>query len=212
MTKYYLSKGFPEEQARFMAYKLVLRVERRQRKERIRIRYKQVNSLVIKWLLLANWKATILHSLRLRRLVWVGKSYNPDYTLACTGSTGLPHCYDNVCLDPPHNSCISSCTGGSCSCPSPSDPHSHQVSSACGNVYTGVCGCRRAGEVYACYSVGATCPCTGTCGYSCDTGYTWNGSSCVPGAVVTARGDGLHWIVAIVSFKLKWRINRAACP
>lgn len=178
-----------------LAEKAIERVESRQKLERKKHFFKvRIQSRLFKWTFLINFRATIFHSFLNRRLIWVGRGFNPAYSLACTGTNGTTHCEDDACIDPPHNRCARSCTGGTCTCPAPTDPHSHQTTSTCGQVYGGACGCRLSGGIYSCYSVGAVCICGGTCGYECDPGYTWNGALCVLSGYILRRllvGEGL---------------------
>lgn len=105
------------------------------------------------------------------------KGYNPNYTQPCTiGGVGV--CYfDGEACDVLSNNCT-------CSCPA-ALPNSHKVSD-CSGVPTVKCTFH---HPYGC-TPSCTCP-SGTCGYDCDTGYVWNGVSCVvPSA---GLGDGLVW-------------------
>jgi len=192
--RYYLSKGFNEKQAEIMAHKLVMRVEARQRKENNRECYNYIKNKMHRWIFITNIKATILQSFLHRHLLWIGKSYNPDYTKLCIGTQGTRHCVDDPydpCSDG-GDSCVSSCTGGTCACQDPL-ANSHQVSSNCAQVFFGTCYCRHIGELAFCTSTG-TCQCSNYCGYDCDDGYTWNGVACVPTAVPQlCHGDGLIW-------------------
>jgi len=149
-----------------MAKKLVKRVEKRQRKERRA-------TFLWKWIHACNWKATIWN----RR--WVGKGFNPDYTLACV-TTGACSCFGNThpCTSNPN--CINANTCGAAR--QASLANSHQVSSGCTFGFGG-CLCDT-GDTEMCYS-GKICKCTvfGTCAYDCDIGYSWNGVACVAGGV-----------------------------
>jgi len=130
------------------------------------------------------------------------KSGNPtDYTKVCTQGTckdsgiectkaGLPCTKNTDCIG---GSCQST---GSCGCPAPL-ANSHQVSGCtvtCGTS-TGTCAkcvapeCAPTCKVTDCY--------VGTCGYDCDTGYTWNPvtSTCELAAVAHKfQGDGLTFV------------------
>jgi len=215
-TRYYLRKGFDRLEAEHMAKKLVKRLEKRLRREGLsyiplylleqgqgvelftakpRAWRIAIANALRKWariLLMTNWVATF----RWRR--WIGFGYNPDYTQACTQGTctmsnacvpkgalcGFPEdCIGNGCATP-----------GSCGCPAPL-PNSGQVS---GCTVT----CSGTGSCGGCLSKRCTSPSciivnctTGTCGYNCNAGYTWNGSACVPvGVAAQPQGDGLVWI------------------
>jgi hypothetical protein len=190
----YRELGFSEAEADQRARRLLARVARRRRYDQVRDISSRIRGALFKWCFLTSWRATLYRSARAGRLIWIGRGFNPDYTQACTGSAGAVSCTDDACLDPPHNLCDRACLGGSCNCPAPSDPHSHQVSSACGQIYSGACSCRFSGGVYYCYSYLASCACGGTCGYSCDPGYTWSGSQCVPiGGARQGQGDGFFY-------------------
>jgi hypothetical protein len=137
---------------------------------------------LFKWTFIINVKATILHSFLHHRLIWIGKSYNPDYTQSCTGIAGTPRCRSDPSdpCPPAGGNCVESCTGGTCGCPAPL-PNSSQVASNCAINYIGLCVCRLIG---ACLQSGMSCPCENTCGYNCDLGFTWNGVQCVSAKIL----------------------------
>lgn len=110
---------------------------------------------------------------------------DPDYTQNCAGTTApecgltpLGRCGPCSCIEYP-----------SCACPAPL-AHSHQVTNNC---TFGSCSCY-AGRPPCLVDV-ESCICGGTCSYACDTGYVWNGSACVVGAVAPPPfGDGLIYV------------------
>lgn len=183
----YRGYGFSHDEAVYMAKKLMRRVEKRRRKERIRFFYRNINRFMWKWIRLCNWKATFLWTVKNFRFIWIGKSYNPDYTQTCINGT----CASSALTCTKHDwECESSseCVGGTCSvsgscgCPAPSIAHSSQ-SSACSvlclttgrcDIYTGTC-------TPTCYHTNCL---LGTCGYTCDSGYVWNGVACVASGVL----------------------------
>jgi hypothetical protein len=163
-----------------MANKLMKRVEKRQRKEKIARFRESVNCFLWKWTFLCNWKATILWHR------WIGKGFNPDYSQLCVASGSIT-CQNAGCAtsypncDQPCNTINITCA---CSCPSPL-PHSHYVSDNCGVTHSSCvcrvsppsnCICRFTGSACLCNAGG---PGTGNCYYNCDSGFIWNGSQCV---------------------------------
>lgn len=122
-----------------------------------------------------NWRATTYQSYLQKKYLWVGKGFNPDYTTVCTkGGSGT--CQTGTCVAPEGGDCIPDSSGCSCSCPSPPIANSHYVSDTCVKGYTG-CQCYYQGGAFRCSAI--VCACSGACAYSCDTGYSWNGSACV---------------------------------
>jgi len=98
-----------------------------------------------------------------------GVEVDPDYTKDCVGG-GVTACkileacvVNEDCYLP--NLCP-------CDCPDP-EPHSHQTIDNCSKIIDCLC------EKSSCVS-GNPCVCSGTCGYECDEGYTWNGEECEP--------------------------------
>jgi hypothetical protein len=196
-VQYYMRKGLSRGQAERMALRLVQRVEKRRRREHWDARIYNVKMVLFKLALLTNWRATLLWSWKRRGFTWIGRHFNPDYTQNCTGTCVTTDCpnytgdcgAENDCrvLDPP-------CSMGSCGCPAPL-ANSTQVSNSCT--------CQAVG--YKCTSCSVitnlctvrtyTCPCGGTCGYNCNTGYSWNGSQCVPSGRKTMIGDGMSCVV-----------------
>jgi len=112
------------------------------------------------------------------RKIGLGVAGKDDYTLTCVGSTpGYPHyCGTQNCLAvvKPVQMCraTSDCTG-TCTCSEPTVEHSHLVRDGCN------CGPCCGYYSYAGCPEGCSCHCTGTCGYDCDEGYSWNGEECV---------------------------------
>jgi hypothetical protein len=194
----YMQRGFNEETARRMALKLLKRVRRRQRYEILKsIKHRFIVQLY-RWTFLTQWRATFLMSFKFKRVMWVGRGYNPDYTQACTGTcttTGCPN-YAEYCdesadcriLDP-------TCSMGSCGCPAPL-ANSSQVSNSCTCQAVGYKCTTCSPTLYSCSTITFTCPCAGTCGYDCNPGYSWNGSQCVASAAwKSILGDGSSSIV-----------------
>jgi hypothetical protein len=106
------------------------------------------------------------------------KGYNPDYTQPCIPVGACSYGWDG------EECYLISSTCNSTTCPDPL-PNSHKISDCSGSAYC-----------YFTYRCIGHCGWTGTCGYNCDTDYTWNGSACVLPSVVVAKGDGLTWIVS----------------
>jgi hypothetical protein len=177
-----------------LAEKAVERVERRGFKSRPccqkrRQKLGRIFGLPVQLLSKVNIRATLLWSWRLRRLSWVLRGYNPDYTLACT-LTGSVTCYGVLVHCTTDEDCLNtySCQ---CQCPSPL-PHSHNVSLC---TVTSVPDCPCSQTAHRCGLVGSCSACNGTCGYDCDSGYTWNGIQCVSAAVAKKYlGDGLIFV------------------
>jgi hypothetical protein len=144
-----------------------------------------------KWTFICNWPATLFNHR------WIGRGYNPDYTQNCTGTCVTTDCpnyagdcgTENDCrvLDPP-------CSMGSCGCPAPL-ANSSQVSNGCTCQAVGY-KCTACSMITNLCTVRTyTCPCSGTCGYDCDPGFSWNGSQCVPSGRKTMIGDGMSCVV-----------------
>lgn len=136
---------------------------------------------------ITNWKATIVWSWRRKEWTWIGKGYNPDYSMACTGSCGTAsgNCpnYLGSCAGSADCRMYTSCPISSCGCPAPSDPNSHQAVNNCYCSNTYVCtSCILTICKTKTYSY--TCACASTCSYDCNVGFTWNGIQCIPIAVV----------------------------
>ena len=184
-----MQRGFSEQEAERMAIKLLKRVRRRHRYEILKDIKNSFQGWLYRWCFLTQWPATLLASFKNLSVTWIGRGFNPDYTQACAGTCKTEDCpnYAGPCggandcqiLNPP-------CTKVSCDCPAPL-ANSTEVSDGCA--------CQAAG--YKCTTCSLitnlctvrtyTCPCVGTCGYNCDTGYTWNGSQCVLGGVAAKR-------------------------
>ncbi len=198
-AEYYVSKGFTEKDARFMAHKLVLRVEKRQRKERNKLLYRKARFRLFKWTFIINVKATILHSFLNHRLIWVGKSYNPDYTQNCFGT-----CVSNTLCDNYLMPCtttadcrlnLTDCPMGGCGCPAPL-PNSAQVVNGC-TCHPNPTACQVCNALLGCTVRLKGCGCLGTCGYNCNSGFIWNGSQCVASAVALDKafiGGGFYHV------------------
>jgi hypothetical protein len=136
-----------------------------------------------------NLRATIIWTLKNHALTWILGGFNPDYTRPCTiGGACVCNYVGQPCLNPGECTDFSACV---CNCPAPSVPHSHQVSacSAAPDFGTATCAC--SGAPKTCKTYGAcTCGgCAGTCGYSCDVGFVWNGVLCV------AVGGAKNWLM-----------------
>jgi hypothetical protein len=174
----YRAHGLDHQTALFMAKKLIKRVEKRKRKEKIRFRYQHVNSFLWKWTFLCNWKASIFWSVKLRRIAWIGGGFNPDYTQTCTGTCALTACpmYHGYCDVARDCSALgTSCAMNTCGCPAPL-AHSIQISNSC--ICNGISIQCSACSAHVCVSASFTCPCVGSCGYNCSPPYIWNGVSC----------------------------------
>jgi len=120
-----------------------------------------------------NVKATVYWTLKLHRHIWVGKGYNPDYSLDCVEKG---YC---ACFNYKDWYCRMSINVCNCDCPSPL-AHSSQVAKNCGT------------SIYSCGSLAEDCPCDclyciGTCDYNCDSGHYWSGSACLPIPVPPAK-------------------------
>ena len=193
-----MQRGFSEQEAERMAIKLLKRVRRRHRYEILKNIRNSFQCWLYRWCFLTQWRATFLASFRSLSIMWVGRGFNPDYTQTCWGA-----CTTGICINfgTPCGSYVECemidpfCPMGSCRCKDPL-PNSSQVSDSC------VCGsvgskCRTCHSIQTiCTTTTYLCTCGGTCGYNCNTGYTWNGSQCV---VASARksmlGDGSSMIV-----------------
>ena len=155
-----------------LAEKAIERVETR-RKTRVRPYWFQTN-----------FRATIFQSALAGRFVWIGRHVgpgkNPNYTQLCIAGGSIT-CYtvSHACTTPGLGTqCVNtqSCT---CTCPAPLS-NSSQVS-GCSSSPSYQCLCSSAKK---CGGESEDCSCgSGTCGYNCNTGYTWNGSQCVTSVV-----------------------------
>jgi len=188
----YMQHGFSEQEGTRMATKLLKRVRRRQRYEILKGIRNSFQNWVYRWCFLTQWRATLLASSRNLSVTWVGRGFNPDYTQACTGTCSTTLCVNYAQDCGGENDCRMlnpTCNIGSCACPAPLT-NSSQVSSGCTCQAVGY-KCQTCSEIsYKCSTRNFTCPCGGTCGYNCNTGYSWNGSQCVASARKSMLGDG----------------------
>jgi len=142
--------------------------------------------LLRRWVFKTNWKATFLWSFIFRRLTWIGKGFNPDYTLAClpcskSGSCGA----GQPCGAVAECRIYFTCTGV---CPS-ALPHSTLVSNTCACAKGG-CSCLKPPyepEKVCGGTIGTCLTPSGICGFDCDDGYEYKNGQCVPKAKA-----GLH--------------------
>jgi len=200
-TEYYQHKGFSDDTAKSMAKKLIKRIDKRLKREssfeepmflieRVRegvMFYRRkpamLKSELRKWVFVTNWKATLFWSVKSLGLRWIGRGYNPAYTLACaigTCAKDVTGCakLGDPCTTSPECIITGCAVSGACGCPA-AYPNSTQVS-ACSVACTsgGSCGtCNLVGET--CRAPTCSASCAGTCGYDCNSGYTWNGVACV---------------------------------
>lgn len=209
-TDYYLKKGFDNKTALKMANKVVERVEKRLQRERkdsepmfllekagegITFYHKKQHRLrgwLYRWSFFTNWKATFFQSFRLKRLIWIGKGFNPDYTQVCNACTQSGSCLPkgDECVVTADCRNTAKCVG---SCPAPSDPNSSLVSNTCACSISSGCGC----TAKQCASTTWVCATpTGTCGYNCNPPRVWNGSQCVLSTTREDVGDGLSWFTS----------------
>lgn len=150
--------------------------------------------------LVENHKLDWIHALtlaykgmeRVSHRVKKGVEGKDDYTQDCVGSTPShpQYCGSQTCRfrEPVYCMPASYCTG-TCTCPDPSDPHSHQVRDGCS------CDDCCVNYGLACPE-GCACLCNGTCGYDCDDGYVWD--PVLEECVLSAKkpvGDGLTFTV-----------------
>jgi len=112
-----------------------------------------------------NWQATWYWTRKKGYLIWIG-GHGSDYTQSCYQAGS---CYCRLL----YGVCVQRTSTCACKCPTPL-ANSHQVSSDCGT-WGFACG---APTACPCHCAG-TCSGSQTCSYSCDTGYSWNGSQCV---------------------------------
>ena len=193
-----MQRGFSEQEAERMAIKLLKRVRRRQRYEILKGIRNTFQSWLFRWVFLTQWRATFLASFRSLSITWIGRGFNPDYTQNCSGTCTRTDCwlYAEDCGSP--NQCPMTnprCAMGSCTCPAPL-ANSTQVSNGCTCAVVGTVCTACSGITSLCTTRNFTCPCAGTCGYNCNTGYTWNGSQCVVSAArKTMIGDGSTCII-----------------
>jgi hypothetical protein len=171
----YRAHGLSHETSLRMAQKLMKRVERRERKAKIRFFYQYVNRLLWKWTFLCNWKASIYHKR------WIGKGFNPDYTQNCGGVCTQTTCPNYLVACTGILECIAggipNCAMGTCACPA-ALPNSTYVS--------GVCTCNHtANSCETCFAVTSrcsvhyvVCPCAGVCNYNCTPPFVWDGIQC----------------------------------
>ena len=173
-----LAHNVPPAEAWERAKKGMKWTEARRRKERIRHFYKHVDNFLWKWTFLWNWKASFLWSVKLKRFLWIGKAFNPDYTLACTGTCTAVACpnYGLGCADYRDCRIYATCPIGTCSCQA-ALPNSVQVSNSCN---CGVAGWKCLSCSVTCQIASFSCACVGTCGYNCDPGFHYDGAQCVP--------------------------------
>jgi hypothetical protein len=138
---------------------------------------------LFRWVFHGNLKAIIYWSFKLRKLTFIGNSYNPDYTQACTQST----CAESNSCSNVGDACITAanCDFGGCSftagcgCPAPlsNSTLTTNCSSTCAST-GGACGTCVTKKCTADTCTVTNCT-VGTCGYTCDVGFTWNGVACV---------------------------------
>lgn len=117
--------------------------------------------------------------------------FDPDYALACI-ATGSCTCnaVGTDCSEIPCEN-VGTC---SCSCPAPSKPHSHYVNNTCTSYQTG-CPCHTGKYGDTCLAGTCVCNCSSYCWYACDSGYVFDGSDCIPVAVVAGvLGDGITFV------------------
>jgi hypothetical protein len=176
-----------------LAEKGVIRAERRRSKCPSCSRTFGLKTLLLidlkRWVFLTNWKATFLWSFKSRRIFWVGKGYNPDYSLLCTPNGTATCSYDGETCYLVTNNCK---TG---SCPSPL-PNSTLTTNSC-TASQPLC------TFHHPYTCSGSCIGSGYCYYTCTLPYKWNGSSCAIPSTAAPRGDGLVWIVAFLRKKTK---------
>jgi len=104
-----------------------------------------------------------------------------DYSFPCGGGSSSP-CLVGACIETPDCYAIPN----PCFCYDPPLPHSHLVSD-CNALAT--CGCVKGGCMDGTLCMDAEC------GYDCDAGYVWDGSTCVPAAAPV----GYHYSDGLVS-------------
>lgn len=151
---------------------------------------KQQGRDVVKYILMTNPRATIWRTWRFLLLnFWVGRGYNPDYTQACTSGTCAAS-GECLCKSKKCQAGFTCSTTGACGCPAPTDPNSSQtVACTASCISTNTCKTdSSACTVNAnCGACGVDATCAGTCGYTCNSGFIWNGSQCVPGGAGKIR-------------------------
>jgi hypothetical protein len=193
-----MQRGFSEQEAERMAIKLLKRVRRRHRYEILKGIRNTFQSWLFRWVFLTQWRATIYHSFCSLQITWVGRGFNPDYTQNCAGNCVRMDCWNYVGPCGSVNDCLivnPSCSMGTCGCPAPL-ANSTQVSNSCVCQYGGNACTACSSITNLCTTRWYSCPCAGTCGYNCNTGYTWNGSQCVLSAARKSMlGDGSSMIV-----------------
>jgi hypothetical protein len=181
MNKLHLSREQAEQRFRKVKPLIDKKITKR-RYIYARIIKSQLQTWIYRLAYLTNWKASFLWTFKLKRLAWIGKSFNPDYTQACAQSTCALAV--NACNVGEYCTTVTACVNaspcaktGGCGCTAPL-PHSTQLSGCTVTcAVTGTCGCA---SHYCTINTCTIVSClTGTCGYNCDGGYTWNGSQCV---------------------------------
>jgi hypothetical protein len=132
-----------------------------------------------------NIRATIWRAWRFfLQTFWVGK-HGSDYSLSCTEgdcASSSAGCTKQGQTCKTGADCAGTCgTTGSCGCP---DPLAHSTktsncSTSCSSLKIGTClKCTSSKCANSCALL-SFCADYGGCGFTCDTGYVWNGSSCV---------------------------------
>ena len=190
----YMQRGFSEQEAERMATKLLKRVRRRHRYEILKGIRNSFQGWLYRWCFLTQWRATFLASLKNLSVTWVGRGFNPDYTQVCSGSCASGNCPRYLLACSTNASCqadpLVDCGVGTCDCAAPL-ANSTEVSNACGcPVDEPDSACMYCSGVIPnrkCQMHYYACTCGGTCGYNCNTGYSWNGSQCVLGGVAAKR-------------------------
>lgn len=205
--EYYLHKGFSSHKASKMAKNLVKRVERRLEREDIPYepmylieranegitlihrKPRKLFNFLYKWCFRTQWRPVFwygiregrfLKDLKFKCLFWVGKGFNPDYTLSCNACVlgGDTSCSESGYCAIVATCRIHTCTTGCLPLPN----------STC----TNTCACTPSG----CKCVATVCQdpasfpptCagpTGLCSCTCTPPYVWNGVACVSGVVTT---------------------------
>jgi len=203
---YYIKKGFRYEKAGFMAGKLLKRIDKRMKDEKldyiplyllervgegVKLYYrkkgwfeqlrKRLYPVVFQWCFKTAWRATIFWTFKKKTLTWIGQGFNPDYTQNCTIGT---------CAKDTSN-CRA--TGAKCSALLTCwidigyDP--------C--LTTGTCGCPAPSDPNSSQVSGCTNPCTasGFCGDCIDSKCTANtcAVACLPGTCGYNCNPGWVW-------------------
>jgi hypothetical protein len=200
----YRAHGLDHEHARAMAKKLVKRVEKRKRKEKIRFFYRHINSFLWKWIFLCNWRASLFWSIKQKRICWIGKGFNPDYTQSCSGACALTPCpvIGSYCDRPRDCGALGTpCAMNTCGCKAPL-PNSVQVSNSC--ICSGTSTNCSVCTANLCTAATFTCPCGGSCGYNCTPPYVWNGVSCQIPVVTGGYGNSYIGPLTILALIREW--------